>query len=184
VSAHFEPAPHLKQNSAQPPENTEKILTGARMRIRNLKISLIPRQELLFVRYTGWRTFYGNPTYPRTEQEVQENDGQKNYPSQRYVWKSLVKDFQRQTLFHKVTLHKEDQKSRPHSLETEYKNGETLKGGKRLVSLQHQTVKPPFIPGTLQRKNILLPQEPSEFHLMAAAFKFPKGIVVIVGRGH
>jgi len=149
-----------------------------------LKIPPIPRQELLFVLYTGWRTFYGNPTYPRAEQEVQENDGEKNYPSQRYVWKSLAKYFQRQTLSHRVTVHKEDQKSRPHCLETEYKYGETLKGGKRLVSLQHQTVKPPFIPGTLQRKNILLPQGPSEFHLKAAAFKFLKGNVVIVGRGH
>jgi|GEM_PF-5956639 len=142
------------------------------------------RQELLFLLYVGRRTLYSDPTYSRTQQAGHESLGKKSQPCQRDVRKSLIKDFQRQTLFHKVRVDKENQEPRPHCFQTQYKYCEALKSGKRLVSFQQKPVKSSLVPGPLQRKNILLPQGPSDFHLKAAAFEFLNGNVVIVGRGH
>jgi|HubBroStandDraft_6_1064221.scaffolds.fasta_scaffold18082_3 hypothetical protein len=96
----------------------------------------IPRQELLFLWDPGWGAFYANPTHSRTEQAGQENFGKNSQRSQRDTRKSLVKDFQRQTFVQKMPVQrKRTKQTGPQYLETEYQDRETLKSGKRLVSL-------------------------------------------------
>jgi hypothetical protein len=53
-----------------------------------------------------------------------------------------------------------------------------------LASLQYKPVKPAFVPGRLQRQDILLPQMPEAFHIKSVGLFFINGKGLFVRRRH